>query len=600
MEPMHGHSPHLYVCHVVAALKTPQSTLIPFIWPRSYHPSIRLYRLRSVRSRPAVLLNQVRNQTDNFNSNIQHDIFPARQVLSRRDTEQILDYYQSEHAGRTYSSLKGSYISEGQAAQGEPEMSTSTRPTLTPRGIGRDSHGDDHTGRASLESVASSSSGVQRRTSQRSAGGADKRRLAIIEMDSKRGSKPSSGAQLNNTFGSFAQPPLDHNLYAERRVDSSHLGGFALMGLPDAEPSNYTDLTLAPASAPAAGITPISWSTKREPSPSGGHQRSISDIQPRTTGSHGSKAAPRDVGIVGTLETILPSSLVRLDSAYHERQRPSSSDGDIKGDKDRSSALTAPVFQTPRSRSPPSPLPLTGDSSSQPTAGNPSVSARAWTAGPGMQLTPSIGQEKEVGRPVAGPVVLDLSSGHPVIRYSPRIMPSSLPTTDPPTSTPRPYGDCDPQRTAGRLPFKPHQSGPSYVHYQPGVHSIAGPLPSPPRHILTQPNSSPPPRPPRLLSPPRMRRTESEQSKSVRLPYADEHKTSPVTSLRLPILASRADSDLAITAVSVSSRASTSNEKSPESSPKTPEEIEPVPKWVFNVFSVLLQSPTQPNKAISS
>jgi hypothetical protein len=43
---------------------------------------------------------------------------------------------------------------------------------------------------------------------------------------------------------------------------------------------------------------------------------------------------------------------------------------------------------------------------------------------------------------------------------------------------------------------------PSYLYYQPGVHSMAGPLPPPPRAMFDIDfNAPPPPRPPRLRSP---------------------------------------------------------------------------------------------------
>ncbi len=46
-------------------------------------------------------------------------------------------------------------------------------------------------------------------------------------------------------------------------------------------------------------------------------------------------------------------------------------------------------------------------------------------------------------------------------------------------------------------------SDPGYLHYVAGVHSTAGPLPSPPRTIVPPTNgAAPPPRPPRLQSPP--------------------------------------------------------------------------------------------------
>lgn len=95
-----------------------------------------------------------------------------------------------------------------------------------------------------------------------------------------------------------------------------------------------------------------------------------------------------------------------------------------------------------------------------------------------LVTTPEIGQEKEITRPVAAPVIVRLGS-------------SSVPS---PSSSPSTSGN----ESSRSVPN-------DYLHYQPGLHARAGPLPPPPEpsHIFNVPPSfsQPPPRPPRMRSP---------------------------------------------------------------------------------------------------
>ena len=129
-------------------------------------------------------------------------------------------------------------------------------------------------------------------------------------------------------------------------------------------------------------------------------------------------------------------------------------------------------------------------------------------------VTPEIGQAKEIYIPVAGPIVLNLSS------HSRRVSSSR-------TDSPLP----DPS-----LPGTPMSS---FLHYQPGicilytfeyqdlklfsgVHSVAGPLPPPPRaNFNIDINNTPPPRPPRLnnsRTPLRSKRDFDSVKQSLQLP----------------------------------------------------------------------------------
>ncbi|KAF8529007.1 hypothetical protein BU17DRAFT_37451 [Hysterangium stoloniferum] len=369
-----------------------------------------------------------------------------------------------------------------------------------------------------MESVASSSGGVQRRTSQRSAGAADKRRLAIVETDSQSERRRRSSSRESKNESWIRE---DQSLFTRRGVDGSRLTGLSLMGPPDAQVSDYTGFSPIPASAPPTNPPPLQ-SQPSETRPSG-HHRSMSDVQ--SMKKNGPRTSPRDVGIVGTMGSMLSISIEQSSPQRH-RQRPSSS-GVLEGNA-ASDVLTAPIFQTPKSRSP-SPLPATPESSQPPPRSVLPELGRSAESDAESPITPSIGQEKEIGRPVAGPVVLDLNAP-PQSRRSPRTAISGLPY--------------------------PNQTPLAFLHYQPGIHSTAGPLPSPPRHIITQPSSAPPPpRPPRMLSPPPSSRrpiTESGRCNS-KFSQSDGLKPIPIASLMPPLLKSANGSDYSISAVSVSS-----------------------------------------------
>lgn len=438
---------------------------------------------------------------------------------------------------------------------------------MRPSSVGRDSNANPP--RTSMESVASSSGGVQRRTSQRSAGGADKRRLAVVELDTERPESQVSTLQEQSSHisASFAQPPPDPNLFARRGLDNTRLRGLALVGPPDAQPVDYSGLLPIPVSAPATGVPPMYRVTKTEPT-RGGHQRSMSDAQSFKKGP--TRTSPRDVGIVGTLGSMRPSPQEQSDHSHSKRQRPSTADGNGGSCEPRSDQLTSPVFQTPRSRSP-SPLPLTSVPPSTDTLNSEHLLlAHGRTNGDGEQLALNIGQEKDVGH-----LVVDQGSGQPIGGRSPLATTSVLPPTDLHANASVSYSHADrnTQRTSSRLPFKPNQPSLSYLHYQPGVHSTAGPLPSPPRTILTPQNASPPPRPPRMLSP--TRRNEVEQPiNSSRGIHPDRSRSLQITSLKPA--ASLADSDFSISAISASS--SGSDDRIPGRSSSLPDENDTVPR----------------------
>ena len=318
------------------------------------------------------------------------------------------------------------------SSDGEPPSSSPTKPKLNERGRER-----------AEEEFTTPPSPVNRQTEdgeRRNAGrrptelSADRRRIAVMELSpmlplsARRGQRPN----VITTPPSSDQPRCNTRL-------AKKSSGIALIAPPDASPAAYTDLT-PPSSAPAH-ISTIPNSISASIQSSSSHKRSVSDfVDTRDL----PRKSSRDVGIVGQLDDTTPS--IRRKTSNDIR-----SYFDIQGSK-------VPVFQTPHRSPMPSPIP---------------ESATVALPHPG-QLTPEIGEAKDIHKPVVGPVVVDVNGAV-------RDNPGSFLT---PSFTPS-------------VPA-------SYLYYQPGVHSVAGPPPP----LITRPSRgdkaglvSPPPRPPRMRTP---------------------------------------------------------------------------------------------------
>lgn len=337
--------------------------------------------------------------------------------------------------GTTSSGSNSAYSSEGD----EAPSSSPTRPKSSEQGCERVE-----------EDFASSSSQVLHRRrhhgERRNAGqrpselSADRRRIAVIELSpvlplsTRRGQRPNI---TNTTTASSDQPRCVNPRLAEKS------SGIAFVAPPDASPAAYTNLT-PPSSAPAH-ISTIPNSITAYDRGTSKHKRSVSDVLgtrvlPRKN--------PRDVGIVGQLDENTPSITRKTNDDIQ-------SYFDIQGSK-------IPVFQTPHRSPMPSPIPESATVSPQ----HPSNTY------PG-QLTPEIGEAKDIHKPVVGPVVVDVNGA---------VRDKSGPFL---------------------TPFTPSVPS-SYLYYQPGIHSVAGPPPP----LITRPNRgdnvgpvSPPPRPPRMHAP---------------------------------------------------------------------------------------------------
>lgn len=372
-----------------------------------------------------------------------------RPAFVHQETDWILSYYQQAGAesevdndepsrdgspwpgGRrastpsTTSSGSGSaYSSEGD----EPPSSSPTKPKLNE--WSRERAEEDPT--STLSPANHKEDGERRNAGRRPTElSADRRRIAVMELgpvlplSARRGQRPN----VITTTPSSDQPRCNTRLARKS-------SGIALIAPPDASPAAYTDLT-PPSSAPAH-ISSIPNSISASIQGSYIHKRSVSDLVDLP------RKSSRDIGIVGQLDENTPS--IRRKASNDIR-----SYFDIQGSK-------VPVFQTPHRSPMPSPK---------------SESATAALLHPG-QLTPEIGEAKDIHKPVVGPVVVDVNGA---VRDSP----GSLLTPS----------------------FSPSIPS-SYLHYQPGVHSIAGPPPP----LITRPNRgdktglvSPPPRPPRMHTP---------------------------------------------------------------------------------------------------
>lgn len=282
--------------------------------------------------------------------------------------------------------------------------------------------------------------------------GADRRRLAIVELDSlgpsftRRGSNRASDSGVSSS-----------SLLSRRGI---HVDGLAFIAPPDASPSTYTNLT----PPPTAPVFPLNrHSDFTHPPTAFTHARSASDTV--GTWSHLRRKTSRDVGIVGAVPTITETSVLSTPQRESCQMFVSST------------GLQAPIFQTPSKSRTPSPGVLTPELSNSSTV---SYGGESFFMSPtkdndsNPQLTPAIGEGKDIQQPVVGPIVVGLDSER-VYRQP-----------------------MQPVNNSAQLSTSPT----SYLMYQPGVHSTAGPLPPPPMFEPARPASlSPPPRPPRLRTP---------------------------------------------------------------------------------------------------
>ncbi|KAI0773824.1 hypothetical protein C8Q74DRAFT_1368373 [Fomes fomentarius] len=466
-------------------------------------------------------------------------VSPApRPSFVRRETDQILSYYQSEHAGRPFAldsdhaSAEPVFESPSQSHIPNANANTLTshafpRPhprfrqdsahssasdysshyseagdaasTATPAPASSSDQFDSevHTPHTSAEATSekhgrahSHTAGHSRRSSVPTEGGADRRRLAIVEMDpppttaaaaKSVARKRSKGVIMDGESSADlpASSSMGGTLFSRRGL---HIGGLALVAPPDASPKTYTNLS-PPSTAPVS-----TWSGTHPPpsafAPS--HTRSASEAVQTSSASRSRlhHKSSRDVGIVG-----LSSA-----STASESLGPVSPTSDEYHVYAQSEGLGVPIFQTPAKSRPPSPgvvTPELSDTSSGSAFRSPhqrQLSTPIFGMEDGI-VTPGIGEGKDIRQPVVGPVIVGLSPE--MLQRTQGAIGRGAPSVQSPASS-------SPSQHSSSA------SSPSqYLHYQPGIHATAGPLPPPPRSIYGRDatNAAPPPRPPRHHTP---------------------------------------------------------------------------------------------------
>lgn len=439
----------------------------------------------------------------------------ARPTLIRRDTDQILSYYQSEDAGKAY--YADEYVLKlapsTSTASTATTTSTTTATTITtdsrsssPSSTYSDSVPSDSESKNVSAPLVVAPSISQRRTSKGSTGGSDKRRVAIVEMDAESHEDSRHGA------GTDYHHRNNNNNHDHQRTSDllsrRGRGNLAFVAPPDASPSLYAELTPPCQSAPVVpqhqqldtrlGRENSARSSKSK----GGHHRSQSDaIEPRRLRM---RKTSRDIGIVGTSITLSPTQVTKMDLSNDHHQ------------DDGNETQVSPVFQTPHFNN--------GDAQRSTDPLLEKAEALMQEARAGRERgrdrdrereSPSQQQKTVNGHhpPSSSTSKRDSAISPVIVGINPDQMWQALPPASPPTVisyTPHPAVAVPVQLA---LP-----AAPALLYYQPGVHSTAGPLPPPPRQMngngpspsasspprRLSPSGSmspPPPRPPRLHTP---------------------------------------------------------------------------------------------------
>ncbi|KAF9008760.1 hypothetical protein BDQ17DRAFT_1348886 [Cyathus striatus] len=375
----------------------------------------------------------------------QGDALTARPSLARQNTDQILSYYQSTLAddGMDYSQVGPAQSTR--AARLTRQMSVASTSSSD--------YSEDSNPGVDFSSNGTKLSGVTRRSSIPSQGGSDRRRVAIVQMEALK-EHGHKAASEDGHAGSTLRT---------RRGMKAHLEGLALVAPPDAAPKTYTQLT-PPTSAPLTAHFSASSPVADGPREDKGHQRSVSEIAPAST------AEPGGIRLVNSSSRtvdaqVQPKSFMNI----NEGLKPSVGED-------------ASVLLSPTTR-----IATTAMSDYDKYLLSPTSPYTARSAREKPLITPEIGQGKEIHVPVAAPIVVNLSSATTLQQESPK------------NENPKP--EVVSQHVA-LAPFPPQETA-LYLNYQPGLHATAGPLPPPPRAMFDiDHHAPPPPRPPRVHSPP--------------------------------------------------------------------------------------------------
>lgn len=327
----------------------------------------------------------------------------------KRDTSHYLQYYQSSLADGRSDGSDQEYIPSPPLTRQTSGGSTSSS------GYSSDMHPAElPTRNATPDSISK----ARLRSSTPSDGGSDRRRMAIVQMDSLDESPPKPAYDQSLGNGSVRS----------RRGLPSSLAGLALVAPPDAAPRTYSHLT-PPSTAPITGDTTMHDAQRDAIS----HHRSTSEAV------NVKKKSTRDLA--------------------HERRPASPTNTTAFAEESRMSVANKPPVlhhphtrrQQSRSPSPKSAYrPQEAEGLLSPLRARPAM-ARGDTQ-QSLILTPEIGEEKEIGARVAAPVVINLSSAEPYRQRK--------------SSTRKPSPQIVVQSATG--PVFPPNNASTYLHYQPG------------------------------------------------------------------------------------------------------------------------------------
>ncbi|KAH9981859.1 hypothetical protein BJV74DRAFT_63399 [Russula compacta] len=367
----------------------------------------------------------------------------SRPRALRRDTEaMILSYYQSDLAGQPYM---------GEEDSGQEPNTTGFEAST--RQAGASNHSSSplsrFPGETKTKSDSFGSAAVHRRKhSNNVETGAENRRVAIVPLevvDTSHQTGPYSPSAPTPAQATLPSPLAGRReLVVDAQLAAS---GSALIAPPDSNLFSLHDF-----SSPLAPST-HSPSTPRFPPPLSSEKQETSRNAPSIQHS---RTSSRDIGIVGTVTRLdLPQVLAAL--------------------QDTPSDYQPPIFQIPSSSS--------SSSTAVDTTSLESVSLTQTASSDAVHVRPTV-MSATVEPLHSHSLAMD---GHGI--HTQPHSAHSLPTLEQGQSL---------LAEASSISTAPS----SYLYYQPGVHSKAGPLPPPPRAMFDIDfNAPPPPRPPRLRSP---------------------------------------------------------------------------------------------------
>ena len=393
-----------------------------------------------------------------------------RPNAARPDPDFPLSYYQSDLAGKAYvpdvraplfaplASLERTTSTTSSSSAYSDHSSSPQNSELTP-----DTSPSDRGKQPlrSLELKVDAGEQHRRRPSNQSEGAADNRRIAVVQLDT-----PSTPSLNSSPSGPPGTPGVAVDTLLERRGLHSRFPALALVAPSDALFDSALHLT-PPSSAPVVGTgrAPDIAPSGPRSSPATGHHRSTSEAVPGRgkDGVH-KKTSSRDIGIVGTRRA---PGFAGAPPMYHDP---------VQG-------LKPPIFQTPQSRSPSPHISLDSPVDGLPSSMLPYPHPANGLSSSSLQM-PTIGE-----RAIPGLSTVATSASRPNSSSSGQFLHEVS-------------GDPDKSRASTSLLSSSTHRPSSYLYYQPGVHSTAGPLPPPPRAMFQiDVKVPPPPRPPRLRSP---------------------------------------------------------------------------------------------------